>query len=83
MSLTNIKPFDTFVVGSLPRPRWVLDVIEKHLNNQLSEKECSNLIDPAVLSVIKMQEQAGLDFISDGEYRRENYVRIFYALSTN
>jgi len=73
----NIQPFETFVVGSLPRPRWVLDVIEKRLNNQLSEKEGANLLDPAVLSAIKMQEQAGLDFISDGEYRRENYVRIF------
>ena len=73
--------FPTMVVGSLPRPRWVLDVIEDRtqgrMNEKVCEKEADKLLDPAVLSAIRMQERAGLDYISDGEWRRENYVRIF------
>ena len=31
-------------------------------------------MDDAILSGIRMQELAGLDFVSDGEWRRESYV---------
>ena len=33
--------------------------------------------DAAIPSIIGMQEQAGLDFISDGEWRRESYIKVF------
>lgn len=71
------KLFPTMVVGSLPRPQWVLDLIEDRTQGRINEKEADKLLDPAVLSAIRMQERAGLDYISDGEWRRENYVRIF------
>ncbi len=69
--------FPTMVVGSLPRPRWVLDVIEDRIHGRMSEQEADRLLDDAVLSAIRLQERAGLDYISDGEWRRENYTRVF------
>ena len=69
--------FPTMVVGSLPRPRWVVDIIKERTNGTLSPEEANPLLDTAVLSAIRMQERAGLDYISDGEWRRENYVRVF------
>ena len=35
------------------------------------------MLDGAVLSAIRMQEQAGLDYVSDGELRRNSYLRVF------
>ena len=69
--------FETFVVGSLPRPEWVKDLIEDRKNNLLDTQEAKLLLDQAVPSAIKMQERAGVDYISDGEWRRESYVKVF------
>ena len=74
-------PFDTLlptmVVGSLPRPRWVVDIIRERTQGALSPGAADRLLDTAVMSAIRLQERAGLDYISDGEWRRENYVRVF------
>src|SRR5262249_60471008 len=39
-------------------------------------------MDDAVRYVIGMQEQAGIDIISDGEWRRETYVDVIAELLT-
>ena len=71
------KHFPTMVIGSLPRPAWVRDVIIARTRGLLDEEEADRLLDPGILFAIRMQERAGLDYISDGEWRRENYVRVF------
>ncbi len=69
--------FPTFVVGSLPRPQWVRDLIEDRKAGRISEEAADRLLDDAVPSAIRMQERAGVDYISDGEWRRESYVKVF------
>ena len=69
--------FPTMVVGSLPRAQWVRDLVEDRTAGKVDEAEADALLDAAVLFAIRMQERAGLDYISDGEFRRENYVRVF------
>ena len=69
--------FPTIVVGSLPRPQWVRDLIEDRKAGLVSEAEADRLLDDAVPSAVHMQERAGLDFVSDGEWRRESYVKVF------
>ena len=69
--------FPTMVIGSLPRPRWVQDVIADRIAGRLSAPEADKLLDAAVRSSVLMQERAGLDYLSDGECRRENYTRVF------
>ena len=69
--------FPTMVVGSLPRPLWVREVIAQRAAGRLDEGAANERLDRAVLFAIQLQEQAGLDYISDGEWRRENYVRVF------
>ncbi len=71
------KLYPTMVIGSLPRPAWVRDVIAERTRGLLGEEEADRLLDPGILFAIRMQERAGLDYISDGEWRRENYVRVF------
>lgn len=69
--------FETFVVGSLPRPQWVRDVIDDRRLGRLSAAEADELLDAAVPSAVRLQERAGLDVVSDGEWRRESYVKVF------
>ena len=69
--------FPTFVVGSLPRPQWVRELIEDRKSGRISEEAAERLLDDAVPSAIRMQERAGIDYISDGEWRRESYVKVF------
>ena len=71
------KLFPTMVVGSLPRPLWVQDVIAERLSGRISVSKAGELLDDAVLLAIRLQEKAGLDYVSDGEWRRENYARVF------
>ncbi|MCH2372619.1 MAG: cobalamin-independent methionine synthase II family protein [Planctomycetes bacterium] len=69
--------FPTSVIGSLPRPRWVWEIVEDHVNGKIGAEETDRALDNAVHYAIRIQEQAGLDMISDGEWRRENYARVF------
>ncbi len=69
--------FDTYVVGSLPRPRWVRDLIEDRKGGAVSWDDASRLLDEAVPSAIALQRRAGVDYVSDGEWRRESYVKVF------
>ena len=76
MSVTD-PLFPTFVVGSLPRPQWVRDLIEERKAGRIDGPVFNGLLDDAIPSAVRMQERAGLDFISDGEWRRESYVKVF------
>lgn len=69
--------FPTLPVGSLPRPRWVGDLIEDRKAGSVSLDDASEQLDDAVPLAIRLQERAGLDYVSDGEWRRESYVKVF------
>ena len=69
--------FPTTVIGSLPRPAWVGELILDRNNGKVSEEEAGPLLDRAIDSVLLLQERAGLDEITDGEWRRESYVKVF------
>src|SRR4030095_17111247 len=63
--------------GGLPRPQWVRDVTEARKQGVLTWDAADRLLDAAVPSAIRLQERAGLDYVSDGEWRRESYVKVF------
>ncbi|TLX97112.1 MAG: hypothetical protein E6K96_04270, partial [Thaumarchaeota archaeon] len=66
--------FPTSVVGSLPRPRWLIDAIERHERGELSEDELTRRYDDAVKLAIREQELTGVDELSDGEQRRFSFL---------
>jgi len=69
--------FPTTVIGSLPRPAWVRDIILDRKAGRLDEATADHLLDPAVDTAIRLQERAGLHEVTDGEWRRESYVKVF------
>ena len=60
-------PFPVSVVGSWPRPKWLLDATKKR------SPDLAKLRDEATRLAIAQQESAGVDVLSDGEQRRDNF----------
>ena len=59
--------FPVSVVGSWPRPAWLREATRKRA------PDLGSLEDEATLLAIKHQEDAGVDIVSDGEQRRDNF----------
>jgi 5-methyltetrahydropteroyltriglutamate--homocysteine methyltransferase len=59
--------FPVSVVGSWPRPSWLLHAMKR------GRDDVAELMDQATLLAIKYQEDAGVDIVSDGEQRRDNF----------
>lgn len=70
------KLFLTSVVGSMPRPQFVRDLLDPSRRKSLSESEFAKRMDAAVRYIIALQESAGLDVVSDGEWRRLSYIGV-------
>lgn len=66
-------PFRADHVGSLQRPEWLLETREKFKAGEIDAAELRAREDEAIGEVVRMQEEIGLQSITDGEYRRENF----------
>src|SRR5438094_8748514 len=71
--------FPTSVVGSLPRPAFVLDLINER--PPLSSQEYEKRMQAAVRYAVALQEQAGLDVLTDGEWWRKSYIGVIAELA--
>jgi 5-methyltetrahydropteroyltriglutamate--homocysteine methyltransferase len=76
--LSRLPLLPTAVIGSLPRPAWLLDLLHDHLAGRLPRAQWDHACDQAVPFAVALQETAGIDIISDGEWRREGYFQVFY-----
>lgn len=75
-STRTLPVFPASVVGSMPRPQFVRDLLESE-----DGPETRRLMDAAVRYVVAMQEKAGLDVITDGEWRRRSYIGVIAELA--
>jgi 5-methyltetrahydropteroyltriglutamate--homocysteine methyltransferase len=71
--------FPTSVVGSLPRPAFVLDLINDR--PPMSAERYANEMQAAVRYAVAMQEHAGLDVVTDGEWWRKSYIGVIAELA--
>jgi len=62
-------PFRADHVGSLLRPPELLQAREKKQRNEISDSPLRQVEDRCIRDVVKMQEENGLEGITDGEYR--------------
>ena len=63
----------TDVVGSLLRPPELLDARERFARGELTPPEFKRIEDAAVDAALRLQEEAGLDVVTDGEMRRLSF----------
>jgi methionine synthase II (cobalamin-independent) len=74
-------PFRADHVGSLLRPRRLLQAREDFAAGLISAADLRTVEDREILAAVKMQEQVGLQSATDGEFRRASWHMDFiYAL---
>jgi 5-methyltetrahydropteroyltriglutamate--homocysteine methyltransferase len=66
-------------IGSIPRPRDLLDGMREFGDGRISENELNSLYDAAVIDTIARFEATGSPVISDGEQRKSSFAT--YPLS--
>jgi 5-methyltetrahydropteroyltriglutamate--homocysteine methyltransferase len=71
--------FDTTIAGSLPKPVWLAEPERlwapwKLLGAALEQAKCD-----ATILAVKLQEDAGIDVVGDGEQARVHFVHGFLA----
>jgi len=69
--------FYTQGIGSLPRPKVVRDLLARR--DQMPPEQFRRTLDEMVIFAIRLQEQVGLDVVSDGEWRRKHYIGEFLS----
>src|SRR5215468_11185163 len=63
----------TDVVGSLLRPADLLDARERRDSGELAPADFKRVEDAAVDAALRLQEDAGLEVVTDGEMRRLSF----------
>ena len=71
--------FPASVVGSMPRSAFVRNLINDR--PPLSREAYETAMDAAVRYIVAVQEHAGVDFVTDGEWRRKSYIGVIAELA--
>jgi 5-methyltetrahydropteroyltriglutamate--homocysteine methyltransferase len=70
MTPRNRPPYRADHVGSLLRPKYLLDARERKARGEIDAAALRAVEDRAIAEAVKFQEDIGLRAITDGEYRR-------------
>jgi 5-methyltetrahydropteroyltriglutamate--homocysteine methyltransferase len=73
VSARRQPPFRADHVGSLLRPPQLLTARESAKRNEISAQQLREVEDEAIREVVRMQEDAGLQGVTDGEFRRSSW----------
>jgi 5-methyltetrahydropteroyltriglutamate--homocysteine methyltransferase len=75
----DLRTIRTDVVGSMLRPAAVKEARARLEEGKIDAAELHRIEDEAVRAAVKLQEDIGLDVVSDGEMRRLNFQDSFGA----
>ena len=70
--------FPTSVVGSMPRSDFIRELVTAQ--SPVDERR-EKALDAGIAYVVGLQEEAGLDIITDGEWRRASYIGVIAELA--
>lgn len=65
--------FPVTTVGSWPRPPEVAEAMRAYRHRRIARTERDDVIDAAVIELLRIQERIGCDIVTDGELRRDNF----------
>src|SRR3974390_3321324 len=78
MSNERTPPFRAEHIGSLLRPRSLLEQRARFARGEIGRDELRKAEDASIVEAIRLQEQLGFEFVTDGEFRRRSYHSYFY-----
>jgi 5-methyltetrahydropteroyltriglutamate--homocysteine methyltransferase len=68
-------------VGSLLRPKKLREAFRRHASNEIDDRTFRSIQDEAIRDVVKLQQDCGLQVLTDGELRRISYWEKFVRLT--
>jgi 5-methyltetrahydropteroyltriglutamate--homocysteine methyltransferase len=71
-------PFRAEHIGSLLRPKSLLDQRDRFTRGEISRAALAVAEDAAIKQALALQERVGLNLATDGEFRRRSYHSFFY-----
>jgi 5-methyltetrahydropteroyltriglutamate--homocysteine methyltransferase len=72
-ALAQRPPFRADHVGSLLRPKALREAFRWHAAGEMSAEAFTEVQNAAIRDVVRLQEEAGLKVVTDGEFRRSSY----------
>jgi methionine synthase II (cobalamin-independent) len=66
-------PFRADHVGSLLRPPALRQAFKRHASGEIADDEFARIQDECIRDAVRMQEEIGLEVVTDGEFRRGSY----------
>jgi 5-methyltetrahydropteroyltriglutamate--homocysteine methyltransferase len=72
-STSQLPPFRADHVGSLLRPKALREAFRRHGSGEISAAAFGDIVDRAIRDAVRLQEEAGLEVVTDGEFRRSSY----------
>ena len=75
-------PFRADHIGSLLRPARLREAFKAHAAQRLGDAQLRAAQDEAIREVVKLQEDCGLQVVTDGEFRRTSYWARFVSLTS-
>src|SRR3982751_4402198 len=69
--------FQTTIAGSLPKPEWLAEPNKLWAPWKSQGAELVNAKRDATLLAVKVQEDAGIDIVTEGEQARQHFVHGF------
>lgn len=74
-------PFRADHIGSLLRPVRLRQAFRQHAEGGLSDGEFHRVQDESIAEILRVQQEVGLDVVTDGEFRRGSYWSRFVELT--
>jgi len=71
--VTALPLFPVTTVGSWPRPPQVEEAQRAYRRQRIARKDFDRVADEAVVAFLRLQHELGLDIVTDGELRRDNF----------
>src|SRR5215208_3599245 len=85
-SNSHQPPFRAEHIGSLLRPGELKAAYRAHAEGKLGAAELDAIVNRCIVDAIRLQEEAGMEAITDGEFRRGSwflgFVQAVEGLST-
>jgi 5-methyltetrahydropteroyltriglutamate--homocysteine methyltransferase len=66
-------PFRADHIGSLLRPPALRQAFRRHAGKEIGDEEFARVQDGCIRDAVRMQQEIGLEVVTDGEFRRGSY----------
>ena len=70
-------PFHAEHIGSLLRPKRLIDAFRARRAGKIGDADFERIREDAIRDAVRLQEETGLQVVTDGEFRRTTYISHF------